>query len=458
MSASRVLMNVELIQGELWGRVILHQVHTWEGPIACHTYSTGGLAGRHPELVFTRRVDDREEDDVIPIEPFQLFTGIYQQAIAKGQRLRAGEVLELREQRLFDHHILFVDAQILEEVELPLDALALQLVAPDELRAVREYGAGRVLARLGQAAGFYPYPSWADPRRRELSLRETFATSVLGKVPRVASSQFQVTGVGDRVELVIQAAARPLLVGVQQLGDDTPLALATMIYPRADPCLVWEPGQAQAHAIAPPGSRGDRIAGCFVVFLPGQDQDGGRLLEDGFAITLTRASWQALRQALLAGTELSLPGGDGNKSFSLTWAREPHVRPMTGMPYSDETGWSLPADVAAAPAPRSRIQIAPPRLLTDEDDVGVRSSPREIAMMCVEIQRVAERVLAGQTGAFAATVALRCTPTGHTVQLTHRGAASPALLARLHDGISGLARLPVREGDVSFELDLTLVG
>ena len=461
MTASRVLLNLEMLPGELWGRVILHQVQTWEGPLACWTYSTGGLAGRHPELVFTVAVDDNDKEDVIPTAPLQLFATVYQQRIAQGHRMRAGDVIELREHRLFDHHILLVDAQILEEVELPLDSLVFHLITSDELRAVREYGAGRVLARLGQAAGYFPYPSWSDRRRRALSLRETFQASALGKIPRVASWLFRVTGAGDQIELVIQRSAAPMLQGVKQVGDHVPFALSTMIDPRADACLVWEPGQQRPAAIARPGSRGDRIAGCFVAFLPGQAADGGRLLEDGYAVALTPASWLAVRGALLTGKDLTVPATDGNKSFRLTWAADPHVLPMIGAPYSDEAGWAtgLPDDIAAPAAPMQsgpRVALGATRLVTPEDDFGSRSSPRELTMFIRDLQLAVERGLVDHTGAFEAVVHVRCTPAGYTAELRHRGDASAELLARLHEAIRGQAKLPVRDGDVVFEIDLSL--
>jgi hypothetical protein len=43
-------------------------------------------------------------------------------------------------------------------VPLPPSCLAALLITTDELRAVREFGTTRVLARLGQASGYYPFP------------------------------------------------------------------------------------------------------------------------------------------------------------------------------------------------------------------------------------------------------------------------------------------------------------
>lgn len=465
MTEPRVLADAELVPGALWGRVMLHEITAWDGVISCWTYVTGGMfALGHPELTFTLLRDEGDPEDVVPTAPLQLFAMVHQRA-AQGHRLRAGDVTELRDTRLFDHHILYVHAPLYLDVELPVDALAMLLVTSDELRAVREYGAMRVLARLGQASGFFPYPPWADRRRRALSLRDTFEASVLGKTPRAAIEQLSVVGKDEQIQLVAQRAARPLLQRLAQLPEDSAFALLTGLDPTVDSCLVWEPGQAKAAAIARPGSAGAKIAGCFVAFLPGQPADGGLLLEDGYAMQLTAASWQAVRQALIGGADLTIPATDGGKAFTLTWRDDPHALPVIGQAYDPEHGWGVSpqgegaagAGEGAAEAVPGKVTVSQGRLLTPEDDFGARSSPRDLAMFCREIQRVAGRVLTGHTGAFEATIQVRATPAGHQIQLAHRGAATPDVLARLHEAIRGLAKLPVREAEVVFELDLRVV-
>jgi hypothetical protein len=52
---------------------------------------------------------------------------------------------------------------------------------------------------------------------------------------------------------------------------------------------------------------------------------------------------------------------------------------------------------------------------------------------------------------------MTCTPAGHRVELAPQGLAPHAVLQELHDALGALATLPVREGDVVFDIGLTAV-
>jgi hypothetical protein len=103
------------------------------------------------------------------------------------------------------------------------------------------------------------------------------------------------------------------------LDDDTPVALMTEPDRRANSLLVWEPDQEGPVAIAPHGSRGDRVSGTFLVMLPGQQDDRGQFYEDGFVMWLTSPSWLTVRDALLSGKPTHIAATRSGYSLDLAW-------------------------------------------------------------------------------------------------------------------------------------------
>jgi len=325
-------VDVEIISGKLFARIYVHEIDSQQGAIPCWSYVTDGLTGQQQaELVFTLRRDPGEPSDGFPPDPLQLFATFYQLA-EQGKRVTPGSFTQFGDRNFFGHHLVYARAEPLAGVTLPPDCLAALLVTADELRAVREFGCTRVLARLGQASTYYPFPPWADRRRRGLSLERTFANSLLSKIPR-ASTQGVSVGVTDNRIIVsaLRSEQPSWRERLAQLPENVPFALLTALDPTANGCLVWVPGQKGPEAIIPPGSDGSRLCGCFIIFLADQPVNGGKLLEDGFAMELTREAWQAICRALVEGQELSIPATvpatgsatvpatGGGMSFALTW-------------------------------------------------------------------------------------------------------------------------------------------
>jgi len=313
-------VDVELIAGKLSARIYVHEIDARQGSIPCWSYVTDGLIGQQQaELVFTLRRDPGEPSDGFPPDPLQLFVAVYQLA-EQGKRATSGSFTQFGDRNFFGHHLLYASAQPLAGVTLPPDCLAALLVTADELRAVREFGCTRVLARLGQASAYYPFPPWADRRRQGLSLTRTFEASLLSKIPRASAQGVCVSVKDNRIIVSARRAEQPSWPErLAQLPDNVPFALLTALDPTANGCLVWVPGQKGPEAITPPGSDGSRLCGCFILFLADQPVNGGKLLEDGFAMELTRDAWQAIRRALVDGQELSIAATGGGMSFALTW-------------------------------------------------------------------------------------------------------------------------------------------
>jgi hypothetical protein len=68
-------------------------------------------------------------------------------------------------------HVMYIEAQPLPGVNSPASALAAVLITNDELRTLKEYGATRVMSRLGRAAAYYPCPPWSDRARVRICVR-----------------------------------------------------------------------------------------------------------------------------------------------------------------------------------------------------------------------------------------------------------------------------------------------
>lgn len=448
------------VSADLRVRVFRHDVAARDGAIRCWSYVTDGMrAVGQPELVFTLQIDD-EADAAFPDDPVSLFD-VLSQAAAQGTRIVVGGVAELSGKRLFDHHVLYAPAQPLAGVAVPAGALAVVMITTDELRAVRQLGALRVLARFGALAGHFPFPPWSNRRRRGLSLQATFDASVLMRMPRANVPDLTVIGDNEAncIELRVVRGAQFALHRLVELPTDAVLALLPGLDPDADALLYWEPGQREPFGIAPPHSEGLLIAGCFVMFLPAQPADGGVMLEDGFAMKLTSASWQALRHALMTGQDLELPAR-GGMALRLTWLDDAYIAP-DGQTLVAPRGWNVyrpaqPAGEVDEAGAHERVQLVEVRLITAQAEILARASARDLAVFCREIQQCAERVFGKRTTRLEAAVRVRATPTGHTLELSHRGEATREDLATLYEAVRALAKLPVREGEVAFEVLLAV--
>lgn len=440
-------VRVDVVDGRLSVRVHAHDLATQQARIPCWSYVTDGLAALdQAEIVFTLRREPDEAAERFPDAPLRLFAAIHELA-ERGQRITAGSQTELGDARLFDHHVLYAPAQPLSGVPVPPGCLAAVLVTADELRAVRTFGPTRVLARMGQAATHYPFPPWADRRRRGVAMDRTFEASALAKLPRASAQDVRATLHGDRIVVSALRGAPPAWqYRLSQLPDGVPLTLLTALDPTANGCLVWVPGQKEPEAIIPTGSDASRVCGCFLALFADQPASAGKILEDGFAMQLTGDAWQALCRALIEGEERTIPATDG-MSLALTW-RDDEIAPDDG-----EAGWQ-----AYPPEPAARAgKIAPGRvrLLTSEAELAQRASGEQLGAFCRELQGCVERVLADRGEPLELRLQVICRPRSHRVGLSHKGDASEDLLDALIDALEQIPTLPVR-GEVSFEMELSV--
>jgi hypothetical protein len=439
-------VSVDVVPGRLSVRVHAHDLATPQARIPCWSYVTEGLAAHdQAEIVFTLRREPDEAPGQFPDPPFRLFAAIHDLA-EHGQLITAGSQTEFGDARLFDHHVLYVPAQPLSGVALPPGCLTALLVTADELRAVRTFGPTRVLARMGQAATHYPFPSWVDRRRRGVAMDRTLEASALAKLPRASAQDVRATLHGDRIVVSALRAEPPWQDRLAELPDRAPLALLTALDPTANGCLVWVPGQKEPEAIIPTGSDASRVCGCFLALFADQPANGGKILEDGFAMQLTGEAWQALRRALIDGAELTIPATDA-MSLALTW-RKDELAPGAG-----EAGWS--AYPPQAPGRPGKVALGPVQLLSSEAELAERTSAEQLAAFCRELQRCVERVLADRDAPLELRLQVICRPRSHRVGLSHKGDASDDLLDALIDALEQIPTLPVR-AEVRFEVELSV--
>lgn len=313
----------EVLPGRVLARVFAHQLESRRGPVPCLSYVTEGLrSSGQRELVFTIVRDAGATVDAAPRGPLAFLRAVAELA-AQGRLVGPGHWTELGGAGLLGRAelrgVAYQAAWPMDGVRLPEGALAaIPLLAP-ELETVKRFGALRVLARLGRAAGFFPTAPWCDPDRAAIATPDEKTV-----LDGVACGFFEgVSAVLDGAHVVVRiepAASELIARALPGLPPTAALALHLSLDPTADACLVWSPGQTNLEAITPHGSAGARASGCFVLFVPEQDYDGGNPFEDGFAMMLTDASWARLREALLSGAPLTIPGAANTKALCIETA------------------------------------------------------------------------------------------------------------------------------------------
>lgn len=312
-------IDVAIVPG-LAARVYLHALTTPSGPVWCWSFVTRGLeVYRQREVVFTVAIDASGDAGRVPTDPLR-FAAQLQYLAGQGRIVDAGGLSQLGEPGFLGRPgITYARAEAMAGVDLPAGALAAVLITAEEIAVYQAFGQSRLLALLGQAYRYYPFPPWADLKRASVTSMASNDGSLLGQIPRAA-----VAGAarieGERLAMRLHPSSAPLLQQMLSgIGAGSVFALTMSLDPEADGCLVWQAGQEGPSAITPPSSRGERLAVGFLAVLPDQPADGGQLFEDGFAMFLTSAASQALREALASGRSMMITGQHGKMSLSVEW-------------------------------------------------------------------------------------------------------------------------------------------
>lgn len=314
----RLKSRFEVLPG-LTVSVVRHSIHTFSGDLECYSFLTQGLTAHgQKELVLTLRLTPGAIDETFPQRLGTYFAMVHDFA-AKGQTVDVGDLTSFGARRPFPgRQLLYTQTYPWPGVPVPRDGLAIQLITDRELELVQRCGPARVMSALGKRTSHYPCPPWSDLQRPELPVAAILENSLLARFGGVRIWGVRVLQIGQDIVLRIPPALQPeFRQNLAQMPADGALSLITGIDKTADACLTWEPGQLEPFAITPPGSKGEQISGCFLMIVPGQQEELGELREDGFVWMLTDTSWRAVKHALSEGQALALL--IGGKRLRIEW-------------------------------------------------------------------------------------------------------------------------------------------
>jgi len=415
---------IEVIPGRLKVRIFLHEIEHEKETFSCWSYVTDGLvAQKQKEIIFTLRRDPRQKPEDYPSELLELFATIFHYA-GRGQLVDVGQSTLFGETGFFGNSnfrgIGYVEHQgfpAVETKDVPL--LAGIPLKDDEAQIAWDLGLTRVTALLGMKYHFYPCPTWSDLKREPVASLRAMERSHLWEIARVPVRASYYEEQNHIFLSVLPSSRASLQRFLDKLPPNKPLALRTQPDPRANACLVWHSGHNQPMAITPPDSNGSRKTGAFLAFVPEQDANDIRTVEDGFFLFLTNITWQKIREALLSGTDIFVPpAGPPGASISVEWAKTAYTSSVSGETYTAER-WTTYEPEATLP-PKERVAVSSSRtvLLTSLLDLQARSTAEDLAAYGNAIENVVDTFFTPFERRISCelTIQLALTDVGHEVR------------------------------------------
>lgn len=136
---------------------------------------------------------------------------------------------------------------------------------------------------------------------------------------------------------------------------------------------------------------------------------------------------------------------------------EAYHNPVDDKTYIAPGGWETFEPASPRPdQPGRKVKTELLRLLTSQADTAARTSAEQVAEFVHEAERLAEVSFAMAGEPCRITAQFTCTPAGHEVKLAHEGDAPQELLQQYYDALTAAKKLPVTEGEVSFQLVLAV--
>ncbi len=451
--------TVEVIPGKLNVRIFLHEIEYENEKLSCWSYVTDGLlVHKQKEILFTLRQNPGQKPEDYPSELLELFTIIFHCA-ERGQRVDVGQSTLFGETGLEGHRdfrgVGYMEPQGFPGVEtrsVPL--LAGILLKNDEAQIAWDLGLTRVTALLGMKYRYYPCPMWSDFKREPVASLSAMDESLLRKITQVPvlASYYEER---NHIFLFIFPSSRANLQKILgELPPTMPLALRTQPDPRGNACLVWRSGQKQTAAITPSGSNGSRKTGAFLAFVPEQDTNEIRMIEDGFSLFLTNSAWQKIREALLSGPDAFVaPAGVGAASISVEWGKPTtYTSPVSGESYTADR-WTTYAPDPNLPR-KERVAVSSNRVisLNTEQEIQARATVKELAGYLNAIEKEVDTFFTPveQRTQREITIRLALTPAGHEVGFMTVPDLSANDAEGLHKRLQSVAA-PKVAGPVKFE-------
>ena len=451
--AGKFPVRVELVKGELEAHIHLAQVPSQSGPVPCWVYVSQGLwAHKQKELVFALRRDPGEKPESFPHAPLDYFSTVLQLA-KQGRLVEAGDYIGFGGTgflaRGFNGLAYAAPQWLPEGVKPAPNLLAAILLTQDELEAVKEFGCTRVMTLLARSQRWFPAPVWSDRRRSSVLSMKQMQQSILAKVARVRTRGVRVHSEANRIRLRVETqAASRLLKSLEQLPEGGAAAVLTEIDPIANAAFVWEPGQRQIEVITGPGSDASRVAGSFLLFLPGLETNGGEAFEDGYAMRLTQPAWKRIRDALRAKAPVTLDADGKYLGFTLEWI---------------EQGWETyaPAAGAAQRKPAGPLETKQITLLAPQEEIGQRIQVQDLAAFVRSVETTMREYFGSLPRGPAFELAVQCTILpGRKAEykMLTRPEPEREILAGAHALLIKLPPPEIKGGRVPFQIEFAIWG
>jgi hypothetical protein len=456
--------TVDVIPGKLRVRIFLHEINYEKEVFSCWSYVTEGLvAHRQKEIIFTLRRGPGQRPEDYPRELVDVFETIFHYA-------ERGQLVDIGQSTLFSETGMGGDRDFrgIGYVE-PLGFLGVEtkgvpclagiLLKNDEAQIAWDLGLTRVTALLGMKYRYYPCPTWSDLKREPVATLHAMEKSYLRKITRIyaRASYYEQR---NHIFLSILPSSRVSLQRfLNELPPTKPLALCTQPNPSANACLVWPSGHHQPVAITPAGSDGSRKTGAFLAFIPEQDANEVRTVEDGFFLYLTNSAWQKIREALSSGTDAFVPAhGMEDAGITVVWTKPAaYTSPVSGEEYTAER-WTTYGSETTLPS-KERVAVSSSRvvLLTSEQDLQARTTADDLGGYLNMIEKTVDKFFTHPERRInrELTIQLALTTTEHEVQFIAVPDLSADVSEDLHERLESV-RSPKVGGPVKLDLILSL--
>lgn len=315
-------IKLELIPRRLTVSIYQHNLLGIGSHIPCWIFITGGMSAlKQKEFVLILRLKKGENGKTFPKPPLQLFLFLFKSVLQK-KRFNVGDVTRLGEKGLLGFKGLGYTFELLapRDVPLPQHYLTCILLSTEETLAAQASGFTRVLTRLGYGASRFPALPWNDLERASLPMQAVLKSSEFRELNAISLRHSSVNLVGgDKVVLILAAAIHGLLEPfIKQHGNQRRLGFITQLLPYHDGALVWLPDKDIIEMNMDPDADGEMIAGSFLIMARGE-QNGARMLEDGFTMQFDDESWLLFCNAISRRQNLSLRPAGSDMEFNVVW-------------------------------------------------------------------------------------------------------------------------------------------
>lgn len=313
-------ISIELIPQQLSVIVDEHQIPVTMGntSVRALSYLSNGLSNLgQQELFFVLKTNHIDLNN-LPQEPLHFFAQVHQFA-TQGQIVKEGDITQFGKKDLWGWKgITYAKAPLHLQKKLPKDCLSMILLSLEEVQAIPNFGALRILSMLGKQARYFPFPYWTDHHRENLLIQE-LKDSLLARVNRINLPEAVLTLVNNEHIYLKMPRKLSLDFSEQSFPETIPIGIIPSLATEADACLTWSFEPNTPEAITLPNSKGTVISACMLILIGAQGRNFARIVEDGFSLLLTTEEWNRFWLAFKNKEVFQLKKGAEGMDFSLIW-------------------------------------------------------------------------------------------------------------------------------------------